>query len=232
MLSFLDTLIGQSKVSFAKNSKVPYIDNIVTDLPKIVALVVPANEYGLYNLRICFDILRTISVQLGLEEPLIENFEKQFESDLLTDELKASVDQIEKSQTSLDEKIDLGFVFQTKDQEFIAKGGVESAWEILINRKLQSQFISYRDYFVGSGHKESPPAPLRLSKEQILARMEADRERHKRAKEGLWRVDRQKTGKFDKSEFSKLWNQFGALTEEEYKELRELNEVSRLSYNF
>lgn len=67
-MNFIDTLLTQSKQSFSKssnsNKSLPYVENIQRDLPLIVAKVVPATQFGLYNLRMCADLVRNVSLQL------------------------------------------------------------------------------------------------------------------------------------------------------------------------
>ncbi|KAH3682111.1 hypothetical protein WICPIJ_006914 [Wickerhamomyces pijperi] len=68
-----------------------------------------------------------------------------------------------------------------------------------------------------------------LKKDQMINRMESDRERHKKLKESNWIVNRI-TSQVDEQEFSKLWEQFNELNEEDYIEIDELNQIVKESY--
>ncbi|GMM36359.1 hypothetical protein DASC09_036840 [Saccharomycopsis crataegensis] len=255
IMNFIDSLVTQSKKSFAKNPSLnkdlPYINKIEKDLPTFASKIVPANKYGLYNLKVSAEILKSISLQLGFDEQKIEELQRQFNSDLLSENLKGKIEKNVSENLSKSDHLDTEF-FKPTDSEVIGEG-IERAWEILIDRKRFSQLSSLTSYFIDKSEmvlhasekkdkvnnneennreKDSTQMSLELSREQILARMESDRERHKKAKESLWLVERASSGKVDRAEFERLWDQYAPITDEDIEELSELNEIAIRSYNF
>ena len=63
---------------------------------------------------------------------------------------------------------------------------------------------------------------LRLDKRQIEQRIEEDRERHKRAREGIWAISQNSsTALYDDVEASKLWEEGSDLDDDDYKYMAE-----------
>lgn len=107
--------------------------------------------------------------------------------------------------------------------------GFRAAWSFLISKKRQGirdrlQLIHDPETaHIGDSLSSKP------TKEQILKRIENDRERNKRLKETNWVVARP-LGKPDIPEFERIWNQYQALDEDDYLQLKELQQVVRESY--
>lgn len=105
------------------------------------------------------------------------------------------------------------------------KEGFRGAWALLISKKRQGirdriKLIHDPSQIVG---KEE------LSKDQLLQRVENDRERNKRLKETNWVVVRP-SGKLEIAEFDKVWDEFDVLDEDDYRQLKELQQIARESY--
>lgn len=201
-----------------------------------MAKVTPADEYGLYNLTTSKDLLLNLSRLLGLEEEKLEEYKKRFTSNLLTDkEYEEAQNCVENNKS--DEMISQKFQQILDHKE---NSAIQGAWEVLLGRKRVSQFITLvksRENYDSSESFQTPVEKSRfdkkqLTKEQKLARMEADRERHKKAKESLWIVERPGSGRVDKEEFMNLWERCGPITDEHLKELTELKEIADRSLNY
>ena len=68
-------------------------------------------------------------------------------------------------------------------------------------------------------------APARLDKRQIEQRIEEDRERHKRAREGIWAVPQENASVLaEDAEFEKLWEEGSELDEDDFILTREESE--------
>ena len=72
------------------------------------------------------------------------------------------------------------------------------------------------------------PGSIRLDKRQIEQRIEEDRERHKRAREGIWAIAQQSGGSLaEDAEIDKLWDEVSDLDEDDYAIAREDAEERR-----
>lgn len=115
--------------------------------------------------------------------------------------------------------------------------GFPEAWIYLINQKkrgLEARLKLLHDKPTAQEVEENGEKPLnqdleQLSRKQILQRMEADRERHKRHKETNWHVIRP-LGKVDRAEFEKIWHQYSALDDHDLEEMRDLYQEAAESY--
>lgn len=67
----------------------------------------------------------------------------------------------------------------------------------------------------------SAPAPARLDKRQIEQRIEEDRERHKRAREGLWTVKQTSNNLAEDVERNKLWDETSDMEDDDYEMIKE-----------
>lgn len=74
---------------------------------------------------------------------------------------------------------------------------------------------------------------VRLDKRQIEQRIEEDRERHKRAREGIWAIPQKDVGKgVEDAEFERLWEEGEELTEDDFVLMREEMEERRRCLEF
>jgi CTD kinase subunit gamma len=74
---------------------------------------------------------------------------------------------------------------------------------------------------------------VRLDKRQIEQRIEEDRERHKRAREGIWAIPQQQGGSLgEDAEIEKLWGEISDLDEDDYTISREEQEERRRCFDF
>jgi CTD kinase subunit gamma len=65
------------------------------------------------------------------------------------------------------------------------------------------------------------PGPPRLDKRQIEQRIEEDRERHKRAREGLWTIKQTSNNLGDDVESGKLWDETSDMEDDDYEMVKE-----------
>ncbi|WPH02964.1 CTD kinase subunit gamma CTK3-domain-containing protein [Acrodontium crateriforme] len=86
-----------------------------------------------------------------------------------------------------------------------------------------------------TGAKDQPVGTgIRLDKRQIEQRIEEDRERHKRAREGIWAIPQQ-TGNpalADDAEFEKMWDEISDVGEDDFVRAREESEERRRCLEF
>ena len=74
---------------------------------------------------------------------------------------------------------------------------------------------------------------LRLDKRQVEQRIEEDRERHKRAREGIWAIPQQSVnGLSEDAELDKLWDEVSDVDEDDYTIEREEMEERRRCFDF
>ena len=73
---------------------------------------------------------------------------------------------------------------------------------------------------------------IRLDKRQIEQRIEEDRERHKRAREGIWAVPQPTTNSAQDAEFEKLWEDGSDVDEDDYQIAQEEAEERRKHLEF
>ena len=79
-----------------------------------------------------------------------------------------------------------------------------------------------------SVHLDSYGAPApRLDKRQIEQRIEEDRERHKRAREGIWAIPQSGTELAEDAEFEKMWEETGEVNEDDIQQAKEEAEERR-----
>ena len=67
----------------------------------------------------------------------------------------------------------------------------------------------------------------RLDKRQIEQRIEEDRERHKRAREGIWAIPQSGTELAEDAEFDKMWEETGDVNEDDIQQAKEEAEERR-----
>lgn len=241
IFQFIDVLIHESfYISQQANShyNYPYVHNLKNSLPKILLKVLPAsNNSNLYNI---YNNLKNISESLNVN---YTEFDRQFKSvdDLLSaEELEGISMNIPFPAVRLDE-------MQTE-----SKDPVSQAWEILLRKRKQSHYERLR-LLQNEPYKEGEVAedamfairPSRgqdpskkvneqmLSKKQILARMEDDRETHKKSKETLWLVNRPSgMTVVGEDEFvNYYWDRLDKKSHAEYlTALEDVNKIAAASY--
>lgn len=234
----------------------PYVNALKLSLPKVLLKVVPgSNCSSLYNV---YCNLKNISKTFKFN---YEDYDLKYNSisQLFTKEDEENIGaNIEFPEINEDDEI------ETQDQlittwNLLIKKKKQSQYERL--RLLKHREVLDTDKLMGEGEMFNlrpiaPQTPLKadgksqtstaetasaadsvlLTKRQILARMEDDRESHKRSKETLWVVNRPRNvNKLSEDEFlTSYWNKFLVITDDEdkalMKELEELNDLVALSY--
>lgn len=245
IFQFIEVLIHESYyVSEQPKShyNYPYVHNVKNALPKLLLQVLPdSNNASLYNI---FTSLKNMS--------------KVFKFDYVDYELKYDSVSEEFSQDEL-ENVELNIPFPSITLDEENESMVDPlilTWDLLIKKKKQSQYERLRllrhgkyieqpvnedDMFnikIKSNRIDSQSSPENktLTKKQILARMEDDRETYKRSKESLWMVNRPKDANvITEDEFLvHYWNKINKMSGEEEKELfdsfDELNNLVAQSY--
>ncbi|KAK6458540.1 CTD kinase-I gamma subunit [Scheffersomyces xylosifermentans] len=233
IFQFIEVLVNES-FYFSKQPKYnyPYIQSIKEALPQMILCVLPGTNNA--NIHNVYASLKSITKHFKIE---CTSYIEEFDSDLLHEQ---DLESLEK---------DLPFPDVNLEDELEFVDPLVSAWKLLVRKKRQSQYervrllkhnevinkeITEDDVF--NIKEKTDRAPDRLSKRQILARMEDDREGHKRSKETLWLVNRPVNSTYiTEDEFlSHYWNKYNALTPEDDKaflsSLEELNALVGDSY--
>lgn len=243
IFQFIDALIHESFfISNQANShyNFPYVHNLKTALPKIILKVLPStNNANLYNI---YNNMINISESLNIN---YTEYKEQYRSVglLLPPEEQENVDQnIPYPEVKLDD-------VDAEDKDPAIK-----AWEILLRKRKQSQYERLRLLKHGPVHEEPVTEDemfairpskgdlskkgneFMLTKKQILARMEDDRETHKKLKETLWVVNRPSgTNAVTEDEFANYyWNRVEKISDKQNQEFftafDELNTLAAASY--
>lgn len=170
---------------------VAYFRNIERDFPKIVENCLPNDN--LINLINLYEILN--------------NLEKLFGKADQNRDLRTLFDSLDA--TNYDVKVN------EPGEASGESSGFRKSWLILIAKKEKSIRSRIEQLHAKSDSTEDVP----LTKEQILNRIETDRERHKKTKEINWIINRNDP----RTEFDKLYVQFDkGLSEKDFRDLKEL----------
>ncbi|KAI5960089.1 uncharacterized protein KGF55_004812 [Candida pseudojiufengensis] len=219
IFQFIEILIIESFNNLKLNGA--YIHSLKLNLPKIINLVCPVNN--LTNLNSIFNGLCNISKYYKFN---YEDYKDKFNNCWLIDENDIMINEDEDS--------------------------LNIAWKIILQRKRKSQIdgielekkpaidedIEVDQLFNIRNKNESSSGDNHLTKKQILSRMEDERETHKRLKENLWCVNRDKSNKnfITEDEFlNYYWNKTNEITKNDEKleflnNLKEINDMVLLSY--
>lgn len=196
IFQFIEVLINESfYISEQPKShyNYPYVHNIKNSLPLIIIKVLPDSDTAsIYNI---FNSLKNLSKIFKFD---FVDYETKYNS--ISDEFS------EEDLANVEENIPFPKVTIEDDEDNVDP--LITTWNLLIKKKKQSQYerlrllkhgevidkaVEEKDMF--SIRVSKPDQAIEkhsLSKRQILARMEDDRETHKRSKEGLWIVNRAK----------------------------------------
>lgn len=233
IFQFIELLITES---FNNKDKFNgcYIQELIKNLPSIINQVI-LNKSNLYNtyLSLC-NISKLFDINC-------DDYIQKFNSDLLTEKDLERINSNEEFVPDEDEQQEEG-----EEKDLI------KCWKILLQKKRQSQFERVRllkhgdtivdivdeDQLFSTRDKSKPETAKFLSKRQILARMEDDREAHKRSKESSWVVNRdmdKNVNYITEDEFlNHYWNRFQPLGKQENNEfsesLKEMNAMVKCSY--
>lgn len=243
IFQFIDVLIHESFHASQQahtNFNYPYVHNLKNALPKILIKVLPSSSNA--NLFNIYENLKNISEALNVNYSEYEQKFVAVESSLTSEELENVHMNIPYPEIRLDE------------MEMESQDPVLQAWQILLKKRQQSHYerlrllehepfkdgeITEDDLFL---IRSSRPDPLKrpnenlLSRKQILARMEDDRETHKKSKESLWVVNRPSgPNTISEDEFlNYYWNRLDKVSEahagEFFGAFDELNKLAGASY--
>lgn len=231
LFQFVEVLLNEL-VYYLRQPKFnyPYVENIRQLLPQLVLHVLPGSTST--NLFSVFTGLKHMSSLLKFEcSEFIGRYQSSQPTDLDINGIAANMPfpEIELRSDDADP--------------------VTAAWELLIQKKRQSQYDRRRlcdheavesdpvsEQKMYSIKLKGDPNTQLLTKRQMIARMEDDRESHKRSKETLWLVSRPKDATHvTEDEFlEQYWEKITPLTEEGdatlIHALEDLNKLAAASY--
>lgn len=216
------------------NYNYPYVLSLKNAVPLMITRVLPGSSNQ--NLFVVFTSLKNILKTLKL---VYEDYERQYHSGeaLLSEEDRKNID------------ADVPFDLTNFKVDESAVDPIIKTWTLLVLKKKQSLYERLRllkhqqqrteneadETMFGVRGSQSKDTLL-LSKKQILARMEDDRESHKRSKETLWHVNRPRdTNVLTEDEFfTQYWTKIKPFDKGEnaafLRDLDELNKMAVSSY--
>jgi len=103
----------------------------------------------------------------------------------------------------------------------LEKGGGETTGSGM--RSSTPSYSSARETYGGNAGYVAPAA-IRLDKRQIEQRIEEDRERHKRAREGIWAIPQESSSLREDAEFEKMMDEVSDVGEDDFVMTSEENE--------
>lgn len=233
LFQFVEVLFNESYF-FSQQPKYnyPYVQNMKEALPQILLSVLPSSNIS--NIHSAYTSLKHITKLFKID---CLNYIDKFDSFLL------DADDIENL------KKDVPFPEIDLDDEPETVDPLITTWNLLIKKKKQSQYERVRLLTKSEILDDDVPEDIlfnikektdkdvdKLTKKNIISRMEDDREAHKRSKETLWLVTRPpKSSYITEDEFlNHYWNKYHALDVEEdnafLDSLDELNQVVAESY--
>lgn len=235
IFQFIEVLINESfYISEQPKShyNYPYVHNIKNALPKIIIKVLPDSDMA--SINNIFNSLKSLSRIFKFD---FVDYESKYNS--ISNEFS------EEDLANVEENIPFPNVTIEDDEENVDP--LITTWNLLIKKKKQSQYerlrllkhgetvekpVAEADMFsIRVSKPDVPTNKHTLSKRQILARMEDDRETHKRSKEGLWMVNRAKdaTAVTEDEFLMYYWNKINVKNDDEDKALLEsFDELNRL----
>ncbi|CDK25782.1 unnamed protein product [Kuraishia capsulata CBS 1993] len=239
VFDFIEVLIEET-LKLGKVPERPYLNRLVADLPLIIRQVIPTTDdlKGLANLNTSCTILASLSRVLGYESAL------RYQQILQTiGESKAEIPSFLDASCKYSEQLAECWIFviqmrqnersQRQAEDRLANDSSFSMAQVQPTNTADTPKAPKNDSRSQSVQPEDSSAPnepasspekssyLAFSNQQILARMEQDRERNKRAKESLWIVERP-DGKFTRAEFDAIYARFKPLSEEDMNVLGEV----------
>lgn len=140
-----------------------YTPKVVARLAEVVLLAVPSHE--LVNLYATEAVVRRISDRTSADTSF---WVEQYRGNLVTT----------RDREAIAEK-------KNYEAELPLLQGIDGAWQVLLDRQHEAQYQN--EWLHAHGVLESE---LEMTREQVLQRMEADRERSKRGREGIWAVEK------------------------------------------
>jgi CTD kinase subunit gamma len=222
IFQFIDVLINESSAISQQPKSTysyPYVTNLKNLLPSILLKVLPnSSNYNLYNV---FNSLKSISTSLNI--------------DYLAHEKRYLTVDKEPFSPELVERLNANEPYpEVKITDSSVSDSIIKTWDLLIMKRRQSHYervrllkhqvptdkdVEENDMFHLKPKEKVDPNEL--SKRQILARMEDDRETHKRSKESLWVVNRPKNSNYaTEAEFYEYyWSKYDVLTGDDEKAL-------------
>ncbi len=182
---------SETEISETKKENVPYLINLIVNLPTIYSKVIPPGQHSLVNLTNSTNVLKNIEKSLGVScDGMIKytsitngkgddyqngnNYNTDFKRRKLnTSNIDVETDHETKDDATKDYvdrgKIDTKITADINGLKLSGLKGISGAWQVLIDLKL-------RALKKPSPSKTTEPVMV-LAKEQILHRMEEDRER-------------------------------------------------------
>ncbi|CAK9439742.1 uncharacterized protein LODBEIA_P38420 [Lodderomyces beijingensis] len=233
IFQFIELLITESHRNQSKFGNA-YLQSLKMALPSIITSICP--EENSANFQNTYHSLQNISKNYAVD---CSEYDDKCSQNLLSEQDLTELDQGE-----TDVSCRMKFEIQEKDDPLVA------AWKTLLERKRQTQIQRYKllnrsepteenvdeDQIFNMRTKTENTNHLSLTKKQIISRMEDERESHKRSKENIWCVNRDKSSKFvSEDEFTEYyWDKCQRLDPQENRQfldnLQELNQMVLRSY--
>nr|POE79836.1 ctd kinase subunit gamma [Quercus suber] len=205
IMYFLPALCDTAK----SQNELGYVRMMERDILRIIDLVAPDDGSGAANVKVVRKVLSQLRGKGFLQEQTVVELEecivgRDLMGDLATSPLPAAVATAEEQ----------GAVATEQDG-----GAVQAAARLTPHSTSREQVLAYT------------PA-IRVDKRQIEQRIEEDRERHKKAREGIWAVS-QEAGKLaDDAEFEKMWEEVSEVGDDDYQLAKEEAEDRRKYLEF
>ncbi|KAI3404313.2 hypothetical protein KGF56_002833 [Candida oxycetoniae] len=260
IFQFIELLIAESFQNQTKFNNA-YLESLKTALPQIIENICPKENSA--NFQNAYQSLSNISRHFNID---CREYQVNFQQVSLTKEDMTILDQEggENASCALKlqengENVPGPSKFQengenvscpSKFQILDTDDSLVSAWKTLLEKKRHTQIERYKllkrcefvdenvteDQLFSMRDKSDMTKPHLLTKRQIISRMEDERESHKRSKENIWCVNRDRNTKFiSEDEFVEYyWDRYHKLNRKDYNEflnnLQDLNIMALKSY--
>lgn len=233
IFQFLEVLLAELCHYLSQGKyRYPYVDSVKKNMAQIVLWVVPhSSNTNLANVYTC------LTNMTKLYKVDCQEYSKKFHENLLTENDLSDI------------AMDIPYP-EVEVETVVDENPIITAWKVVVEKKKQSQYewqrrikhtpavtedVDENELFTLRPRTDTKQKDGMLKKE-VLERMEADRESHKRLKELLWVVERSKEVSYlAEEEFvDYYWNKLAKLDAPQYKvlmdNLEEVNKVVARSY--
>nr|POE69084.1 ctd kinase subunit gamma [Quercus suber] len=213
IMYFLPALCETAK----SQNELGYVRMMERDILRIIDLVAPDDGSGAANVKVVRKVLSQLRVKGFLREQTVVELEECIVGrDLMGDLASSPLPAAAGEERTAAATATTSTATTTTEQE---GGAVQAAARLTPHSTSREQVLAYT------------PA-IRVDKRQIEQRIEEDRERHKKAREGIWAVS-QEAGKLaDDAEFEKMWEEVSDVGDDDYQLAKEEVEERRKYLEF
>ena len=184
-------------------SELGYVRMMERDILRIIDLVAPDDGSGAANVKVVRKVLQQLQQKAFLQPRTVTELE----------ECIAGRDSIDGAPTS---------------PTGITRPGATVQHDVVTVNGASSTLRSTPQ----STARDATNQAIRLDKRQIEQRIEEDRERHKRAREGIWAIPQSSTNLAQDDELDKLWEERSDVDEDDYQIAKEEAEERRKHLEF